>query len=81
MPPIKMSESAEITENQSFRDDELALIDLKAILEWLATPAARHPEDELAPLHAHLTALRETTTAATRYSTCSTPAPMGPCSA
>jgi len=45
-------------------EDELALIDLRAILDWLATPAARQPEDELAPLHAHLTALRETRTAA-----------------
>lgn len=45
-------------------DDTLALIDLRAILDWLATPPATHAEDELPPLHAHLTALRETTTAA-----------------
>ena len=64
MLPTQMSETEETIQNQSLKDDELALIDLKAILEWLATPAARHPEDELAPLHAHLTALRETATAA-----------------
>lgn len=45
-------------------DEALALIDLKAILDWLATPVAAEPKDELAPLHAHLTALRETQTAA-----------------
>lgn len=45
-------------------DDTLALIDLRAILDWLATPASIKAEDELAPLHAHLTALRETRTAA-----------------
>ncbi len=45
-------------------DDEIAQIDLKAILDWLATPICREPEDELSPLHAHLTALRETRTTA-----------------
>ena len=48
----------------AFSDNELALIDIRAILDWLATPAARQPEDELAPLHAHLIALREANTAA-----------------
>ncbi|MBK8524751.1 MAG: hypothetical protein IPL58_12070 [Betaproteobacteria bacterium] len=45
-------------------DETLALIDLRAILDWLATPPAAKAEDELAPLHAHLTALREIQTAA-----------------
>ncbi len=45
-------------------DETLALIDLRAILDWLATPPAATAEDELAPLHAHLTALREIQTAA-----------------
>lgn len=45
-------------------EDEIAQIDLKAILDWLATPICREPEDELSPLHAHLTALRETRTTA-----------------
>jgi hypothetical protein len=45
-------------------DDALALIDLRAILDWLATPSAAHAEEELAPLHMHLTALRETQTPA-----------------
>lgn len=46
------------------RDEELAMIDIKAILDWLATPVSIRPEDELAPLFTHLTALRETTTTA-----------------
>ncbi len=58
-----MSDIAE-TANPALKDDELALIDLRAILDWLATPIARQPEDELAPLHAHLTALRDTSTTA-----------------
>ncbi|MDQ5959409.1 MAG: cyclic-di-GMP-binding protein, partial [Pseudomonadota bacterium] len=33
-------------------DETLALIDLRAILDWLATPPAAKAEDELAPLHA-----------------------------
>lgn len=45
-------------------DDTLALIDLRAILDWLATPSAVRAEEELAPLHMHLTALRETPTPA-----------------
>lgn len=45
-------------------NDTLTLIDLRAILEWLATPPAPRAEDELAPLHTHLTALRGTPTAA-----------------
>lgn len=54
-----------MTDNETaIASDELAMIDLRAILDWLATPVARHPEDELAPLHTHLTALRETATAA-----------------
>jgi hypothetical protein len=44
-------------------DETLALIDLRAILDWLATPPAAKAEEELAPLHAHLTALREAQTA------------------
>lgn len=44
--------------------DALSLIDLRAILDWLATPPADQAEDELAPLHTHLTALRDTRTAA-----------------
>jgi hypothetical protein len=45
-------------------DDALTLIDLRSILDWLATPQAARAEDELAPLHTHLTALRGTQTAA-----------------
>jgi len=45
-------------------NEELAMIDLKAILDWLATPVSVRAEDELAPLYAHLTALRETVTTA-----------------
>lgn len=45
-------------------DDALAMIDLRAILDWLATPPSAQAEDELAPLHKHLTALRDTRTAA-----------------
>ncbi|MBI2306021.1 MAG: hypothetical protein HYU78_01835 [Rhodocyclales bacterium] len=45
-------------------DDALTLIDLRAILDWLATPPSVQAEDELAPLHKHLTALRDTRTAA-----------------
>ncbi|HEX5804066.1 MAG TPA: hypothetical protein VFY24_13655 [Azospira sp.] len=40
-------------------DTALTLIDLQAIRDWLATPPAPQAEDELAPLHAHLTALGE----------------------
>lgn len=40
-------------------DTALTLIDLQAIHDWLATPPAPQAEDELAPLHAHLTALGE----------------------
>ena len=46
-------------------DDSLAQIDLRAILDWLAAPPAA-PEDELAPLHTHLTALRDARTTAHR---------------
>lgn len=45
-------------------DDTLSMIDLRAILDWLATPPAAQAEDELQPLHTHLTALRDTTTTA-----------------
>lgn len=43
--------------------DALALIDIHSILEWLATPPAPRAEDELAPLHTHLTVLRNAQTA------------------
>lgn len=44
-------------------DDILALIDLRATLAWLATPPPAQAEEDLAPLHAHLTAVRDTRTA------------------
>lgn len=48
-------------------DSALALIDLQAIQNWLDTPPAALAEDELAPLHAHLTALREAGTAVRQH--------------
>ena len=51
------------TDNLAALDDEtLAHIDIRAILDWLATPASEKAEDELEPLHRHLTALRNTRT-------------------
>lgn len=44
-------------------DETLAHIDIRAILDWLATPPSPRPEDELEPLHRHLTALRNVQTA------------------
>lgn len=46
--------------NRLPEDDALAVIDLHATLDWLATPPATEAEDDLAPLHTHLAALRET---------------------
>ncbi|MCP5269287.1 MAG: hypothetical protein H6943_09645 [Zoogloeaceae bacterium] len=44
--------------------EELASIDLKATLDWLATAPAIQTADELPPLHSHLSALRDTKAAA-----------------
>ena len=61
--PPKCQKPKKPIQNQSLKDDELALIDLKAILEWLATPPPAIPRTSSRPC-THLTALRETATAA-----------------
>lgn len=42
----------------------LALAGMRSIFEWLATPPAARPTDDLVPLRRHLVALRETATTA-----------------
>lgn len=48
-----------MNDSRTTDDDRLALIDMQAIHDWLAAPQPAQAEDQLAPLHAHLAALRD----------------------